>query len=83
MVQEADGVLREHEPAAPRTYRGTLLERPGTRVAASLLDDGLTAQILFSADHAYTVQPASIALPGSDRSLHVVYADLDVLPVDG
>ncbi len=81
MVQEADGILREHQPAASRTYRGTLLERPDARVAASLLDDGLTAQILFAPDVSFTIQPTSVAISGANPANHVVYAAADVLPV--
>ncbi len=45
LVQVEGGALMPHEPGPTRTLRGTVLEMPGSVVAASLLDAGLFARI--------------------------------------
>jgi hypothetical protein len=71
LVQGADGALAEVEPAAPATLRGHVQGRPGSRVAASLLADGLHAWVRLAPGQApWGVQPA-----GGGR--HVVYDAAD------
>lgn len=70
----------EVEPAPPCTYRGHVLDRPGSRVAASLIDGQLTAAILMDDGTAWYVQPLSRVLPGSPASSHVVYRGSQVKP---
>lgn len=74
LVQGADGRLAEQEPPPPATLRGHVAGRPGSRVAASLLADGLHAFVLLDPARApFAVQPSG--LPG----LHAVHDGADAL----
>lgn len=70
LKQVSGGSFQSHTPPAETTYRGTVLEIPGSRAAASVLDDGLYALIIVPDDDDLYVQPtsasaSSTAPPGS------------------
>jgi hypothetical protein len=80
----ADGRLTP-VPARPvSTLRGTVLERPGSVVAASVMTDGLHAMVDLGADGRHWIEPAArhagaAAPAGADGTLHVVYRQEDVI----
>ncbi len=68
-VQIAGGGFQAHTPAASKTYRGTIVEIPGSRVAASVLTDGVYALVLVPSGPDLYVMPSSglgsaVAPPG-------------------
>lgn len=75
-IQIDDGSLVEIQPAPSRTMNGRVMERPGSRVAASLQEDGLYAWISIDQD-VYWVEPVSAHVPGTPAGLHVVYNSAD------
>lgn len=74
LVQVESGELVEMEAPPVATYRGTVLEMPGSRVSASL-DAGRLTAVIFSADGgpSWVIQPLSEAIPDADASAHVVF----------
>jgi len=79
LVQGADGLLVPTEAPEPQTWRGTLLEVPGSHVAASLVDGRLDALIMLGHDlPLWGIQPASdVGLDGGVAD-HVVYSSEDI-----
>ena len=62
LAQTPDGAFVEVAPAPARTWRGVLVDVPGSRVAASLGPDGLSAMIaLPDGLPGWGIQPASDA----------------------
>ncbi len=74
LVQVEGGELVEMEAPPVATYRGTVLEMPGSRVSASLHAGRLTA-VIFSADDgpSWVIQPLSEVIPEAGAGAHVVY----------
>ncbi|MBN1418984.1 MAG: hypothetical protein JXP34_09420 [Planctomycetes bacterium] len=58
LVRGADGTIEEVAPPPPRTYRGIVEGEPETRVAASLLPEGLCATVIPKDGAAWTIRPA-------------------------
>ncbi|MCG3125559.1 MAG: hypothetical protein CHACPFDD_00383 [Phycisphaerae bacterium] len=79
-VSDEQGNLHGVEAPPIRTYRGTVLERPGSIVAASYRDGQLTATILDGDGVVWTIQPLADAVAGAPPHTHVVYRSEDVLP---
>ncbi|MBN1443149.1 MAG: hypothetical protein JXA90_10590, partial [Planctomycetes bacterium] len=80
LVQGADGEIREAEPPVPRTYRGVVEGSPGSRVAASLLPQGLSAHVVEAEGSAWIVRPLRLLDGAGSRESHVVYSPEDVEP---
>jgi hypothetical protein len=80
LAQHDDGALHEATPGPVRTLRGTVRGRPGSRVAASILDHGLHARIEMPHGHTWWVQPVGHMLPDGHSRWHAVYHADDVLP---
>jgi len=78
-LQIEDGSLVDVEPGDLRTMRGSIVELPGSRVAASLLDDGLHAAIVMPDHSIHWVQPIASLVPGAAFDEHIVYAGADSL----
>ncbi|MBM4111657.1 MAG: hypothetical protein FJ254_09960, partial [Phycisphaerae bacterium] len=71
--------LREVEPPAIRTYRGTVAGRPGTTVAGSLLPTGFSGIVTLEDGSTFGIQPLHelcAELPAS--RVHATYAASDV-----
>jgi hypothetical protein len=77
LVQGPGGALAHAVPEPVRTYRGGLDGVPGSRVAASLREDGLHALVLVGGELLFGIQPA----PGAP-GLHAVYDARAILPRD-
>lgn len=73
LAQLSDGSYVSIEPGPLRTFRGTVAEIEGSAVAASLLDDGLHARIIFPNDATYWIEPLEVpdidALPAESRGM--------------
>ena len=67
----------------PRTFRGTVLELPGSVVAASYLDDGLWGRIRLADGNDLWIQPLVALVEGATPKDHAVYASGDIPPVPG
>ena len=75
----ADGVRREIEAPAPRTYRG--FSTDGTMsIQGSLFDAGVVGQVYGADLGAWDVQPLSMAAPVIDDGTYLVYSTGDTLP---
>jgi len=61
------------------TYRGLILELPGSRVAASLLDGGLFARFFLSNDDEYWLEPLAPRVAGAAPEQHLLYSREDVI----
>ncbi len=60
-----------------KTYTGSVNGIEGSRVAVSILPDGLFAAIFLPDGSTVWVQPLSEYLPGAPRDMHVIYAGDD------
>ncbi|MCZ6834750.1 MAG: M12 family metallo-peptidase [Planctomycetota bacterium] len=60
------------------TYQGWVQGKPDSRIAASIIDGGLRAQI-FIGDRQWGVQPASELDPEAGPAAHVVYRSADII----
>lgn len=67
------------DPGPVRTYRGTVLEDPGSLVLAAWLDDGLHARLRLSSGDLYWLEPLVRHVPNAGLGDHVLYHNDDVL----
>jgi PKD repeat protein len=81
MVQGADGLLTEPTPAPVRTLRGTVVEIPGSKVAASYDESGgLYARIRVVGEPSdYWVEQVARSVPGAAPDVHVTYRGSNVV----
>jgi hypothetical protein len=80
LAQIEDGSVVPLEAGPVRTLRGTIAERPGSFVAASLVEGGIEAMIdLPETDGRHWIQPLADEGPGA----HIVYHDEQVLGSGG
>jgi hypothetical protein len=82
-VVTIDRLNRRHQPALPpeTTYRGQVRGKAGSRVAASIINGGLRAQI-YTDDGQWGVQPAFELDDQAGLQVHVVYRAQDIIPGD-
>ncbi len=79
LVQRADGSIVQQKPAPVRTLRGHIVGLPGTVVAASLVDRGISARIQTAKGEDYWLQPVPAVGPGALPGRHVLYRAADVI----
>ncbi len=79
-AQLADGSYQEFSPGAVRTYRGTVIEYPESRVAASILENGLEARIDLSENETLWVEPIAGRVEGALINQYALYRQEDVIP---
>ena len=72
LVDDGRGLL-EVELPAERTVRGVVRGDPGSIVAGSILDDGLSAVVLTGAGKMFTIEPVAGRVAGVPADVHVVY----------
>jgi hypothetical protein len=77
--QIEDGSCVPVVPQPVRTYRGEVADVEGSAVAASLLDDGLHALVVFPEGGRYWIEPIAARIPGALLDEHVVYRSEDVI----
>jgi len=78
LVDVGGEMLAEH-PGDPRTFRGELLEDPGSGVAGSLMHDGLYAKIMFTSGEIHWIEPLVGRVHGARADQYAVYAQEDVI----
>lgn len=79
LEQRADGSVVEIDPGPVTTYRGTILELSGSRVAASVVDGGLFARIFLPDDEEYWLEPLAPRVAGAEFGQHLLYRRDDVI----
>lgn len=74
-VEGEDGSLVEIDAPASNTYRGRVLEMPGSDIAATIDDTGMTATIILDndIDAGWFIQPLNDIVDGAPSDVHVVY----------
>lgn len=77
LVDDGSGGLIEAPAPVEQTYRGRVVEIPGSLVAASI-DEHMTAQIIFNDDpnDGWYIQPLADVIPGVPADVYVVYPGL-------
>ncbi len=60
------------DPAPSGTYRGQVLQSPGSTVLASLTEQGLSALILGADGRQLQLRPLAAEIPGTPRELHAL-----------
>ncbi len=85
LVEQEDGSLVEIEAPASNTFRGRIVEMPGSMVAASVDEDGLTATIVLDndLDAGWFIQPLNDVVDGAPSDVHVVYDSMATQASDG
>jgi len=75
LVEAEDGSLQEIEAPASNTYRGRVVEMPGSSVAASYTADGLCVSIVLDegVETGWYIQPINEVVDGAPSDLYVVY----------
>lgn len=75
LVQGDDGSLQEIEAPAENTYRGRVVEMPGSAVAASYTEDGLCVSIVLdeAIETGWYIQSLNEVVDGAPSDLYVVY----------
>ncbi|MFG0328712.1 MAG: M12 family metallo-peptidase [Phycisphaerales bacterium] len=73
LVQNADGQLVPVAAPPSAVYRGVVFEEPGSVVAASIEDEGITATITLASGVTLGVQPLREILPDAAPSAHILY----------
>jgi len=79
LEQRADGSLVQLDPGPVTTYRGTIAELPGTRVAASLQGGGVFARFFLPDGEEYWLEPLAPRVAGAAPGQHVLYRREDVI----
>ncbi|MHC4920207.1 MAG: zinc-dependent metalloprotease family protein, partial [Planctomycetota bacterium] len=79
LIQQADGSIVQQTPEPVRTLRGHAVGLPGTVIAASLVDRGITARIQTAQGEDYWLQPVPAGAPGAGPGRHVLYRAEDVI----
>ncbi len=83
-IYEDDGYgLVALAPGEINTFRGELLEDPGSIVAGSLLPDGLYAKIMLTSGDMYWIEPLVSKTSSAVYGQHAVYHQDDVLSTPG
>ncbi len=81
LVDSGNGVLNEVAAPAIRTYRGSLVGRPGTIVTGSLLPTGFSGVIHLEDETTWVIQPLSDFRPElRTTGQHVSYSTSDAIP---
>ncbi|MFT5461343.1 MAG: hypothetical protein ACI8QS_000212 [Planctomycetota bacterium] len=80
-VEDGSWVDVPHETA--RTYGGSVVGDPGSRVAASWLSDGVHARILLSNNQEFWIEPLAGRVDQATAQQHVLYRTEDVISNGG
>jgi len=71
------------DPGPITTYRGTVVGQPETRVAASLLPDGLHARILYPDGSEQWVEPIADHVSSASSTQHILYGSDAIIGIAG
>ncbi len=85
LIQKPDGSYEDQTPGPETSYRGSVVDDPGSVIAASIStqDRQLEAKIIFSDGRKYWVEPLSRRFPSSPSSFYVLYRNSDVIASKG
>jgi hypothetical protein len=83
LLVDVNGTMLAHDPGPARTFRGELLEDPGSIVAGSFMPEGLYARILFSSGQTFWIEPLVGRVPGARADQYAVYDEEHVLGSSG
>ena len=83
VYEDAGSGLVEHPAGEINTFRGEVLEDPGSVVAGSLLPEGFYAVVQLSSGDKYWIEPMAPKSANADLDDHVVYHQDDVIPLGG
>lgn len=72
-----------HPLPEPTTYRGVLANQLDSRVAATIFEDQLTAYVVLNDGTWRYVQPIREHVPMAGVDQHLVYSEIDAVPVPG
>ena len=78
----SDGSLVAVEPVSTSHFRGELVDVPGSRVAASLTDEGLYARVMLADGQEYWMQPMAAHVVSAQPDEHAVFSSADVIEVN-
>jgi metallopeptidase family M12-like protein len=75
LVEQEDGSLLEIEAPPSNTFRGRVVEMPGSDLAASINANGLTATILLNdeLESGWFIEPLNEVVDGAPSDVYVVY----------
>ena len=83
----APGQFVNRVPEAPRTLSGSLIGSKGSRVAGSMLDDGLSAKMVMGDGEVMFIEPLVSkmkAIAGTPQAnMHLIYKPTDTVPQPG
>jgi len=79
LVQDESGALTAYDPPPPSTYRGRIVDDPGSSVSVSVVNGGLYGTIQTSWGETFIVEPSPLK---GDSTQHIVYRQADVTPGD-
>ncbi len=82
VMVDANGNERAIESGPVRTLWGSVLEDPGSIVAASLMEDGLYARISLSSGDDYWLQPIASKVVNAAPNDYVLYHSDDTIDVE-
>lgn len=77
LAQVADGSFIPQQPSPVNTFRGTVLEIPGSDVGGGLQSDGLYVMISRPGGNRLWIEPVQRKVAGAPGNMHVVYSDSD------
>lgn len=83
IVEGANGKREYRTGSTNRAMRGTLAGIPGSRVAGSILDDGLHLRVEFPQGDVFWIEPIKRRVPKAASTHYIVYNDLDVRECGG
>ena len=82
-MSDDDGELYEVAPGPIRTLRGTITELAGSRVAGSLMTDGLYVRINLADGNEYWMEPVGAKLRNAPSDLYAFYRGDDIIASGG
>lgn len=77
IVQTADGTYAPHQPGPVNTFRGTVLEIPGSVVTGGIDADGFSAVIHRPEQEKLWIEPVVRHDRNAPGNLHLIYSDRD------
>ncbi|MDG2054477.1 MAG: M12 family metallo-peptidase [Phycisphaerales bacterium] len=83
ITEDSNGKRTYLPPGVNRSIRGTLVGMPGSRVAGSLLPDGLHLRVEFAQGDIYWMEPIKSRIPSASSTDYVIYNDKDVSDCGG
>jgi hypothetical protein len=81
-IQDESGELRKVDPPPSATYRGYVVDEPGSIVAASVIDGQLAGVIVLSEEETWYVEPLSRYDAQAEASQYVIYDGSATIPTD-